>query len=857
MTPSNWKDIYGTGANQNQGIPMSKNYDTNLGNFRDFYIHWSDLMNTSGISNCPLYSIYCDTLEIDNDITVDAALFIYARRIVATSGTNIVLSRLSGNYVPFSILTQEIVDTNGNASTLNILAVDDAGNTTSNNIKANGQESGLYWPMENATATPYLASNLDLTQFYYGQPLQLSLMSIFSLATVVFTTDSDIAIKQLQWISNLGRFGKDTLLLAADSNTFGSTLAAKRAIPSSAILVPYLDLSIYNNKAKAALDYLQSQQTAYDNIQAEVGNLKQWSANAEDMIQVSSIEATLNKNLEIQAQQTYEQAQYARKLAGEEIVIENNELFGLKINFDRGVKNWKIKQQTKDALDMVSGVVEILAQIPTIVAAGPEMAVLPAVQTAAGLATSAANIANAIGSKLAAKASDFSSPRRKPNQSDNSPGDIEMTEINPSSSSLSSSASSSTDESSSSTGEKSETNQEKAAQTQEKLVAAGEKIGQGAKEVVDSAMKIYEISRTSEELQNEGDEALYLANSAVTKTFQSINLTGINVITGGKQYWDNFKKDIELMFQKIDRYNIGGASEYKSGLLKLVVAGKSYCDAQVAVAKASTDLASAKMRVQAAEEKLKVFQKRSATLKSEITSDEVTGILLYTKLLDAKRSVYLAFDSYLRAAEYFTLRPENTFPPMPLMSSKVDVFAQAIAQIGGNELVLSLLNPTPQNMGISNKGGINITLNDPQILEQLKSTSSANWQIKTDNPNFNGFGRVRLDLVRIYLLGITTTDNIMIQIVTTGVYNDINPSGGLPNLFVGAPMRINFVYSGSPDNPNIRFDGQVPVHYQNDFFQPTPFSSWTISISNQSGGSIDLSQLTGILIQLGGEATSI
>lgn len=855
MALINWINIYGTGTTQNQGIPMSSNYDINRGNFRDFSINWNDLLKKNGVANCPVFNIYCDTLQIDNDVTIQAGLFIFARRVVAPDGTSIVLSRLSGNYVPFSILTQEVVDANDNPSTISIQTINDAGVDTVVSLTASGQECGFSWPMENNNATPFLANNLDLTQFYYGQPLQLSLMSIFSLASIIFTTSYDVAIRQLQWICNLGRFGDNTMLLAIQASTFGNTLVAKRTLPDGAILVPYLDLSVYNNKAQATLNYLQSQQTVYDNVQAESNNVKQWSANAQNMIQVSSIESTLHTNLEIQAQQTSEQAQYARMLAGQEIVIENNELFGLKVDFDRGVEIWKVKKQTEAALDMIIGIVEILAQIPAIVAAGPEMAVLPAVQTAAGLVSSAANIANAIGNKISAKLIDFSSPRRKSNNDDGDLGDIEMTEINPNASS--SSTNSGTNNSPATKPTATDAKKAKAEKTQESLVNAGKNIGDGAMKIVNSAMQIYEISRIAEQLENEGQEALNLANSTIKKTLSSINLTGINVITGGEQYWANFKIDVEQIFQKIGSYGIDGTFEYKVGLLKLVVAGKAYCDAQVAVSKASTQLATAKMQQQAAADKLTIFQQRLVALKSEIATDEVTGILLYTKVLDAKRSVYLAFDSYLRAAEYFTLRQKNTFPPLPLMTSKVDEFAYALSQIGGNELVLASLNPTPQKMGVADKGGINLILNDPQIINQLKASSTANWQIKTDSSYFKGFGRVRLDLVRVYLLGVTSKDNIMVQIVTTGVYDDINPKGGLPNLFVGAPMRINFVYSGSVDDPSISFDGQVPIHYKNEFFQPTPFSSWTISVSEQSERKIDLSSLTGILIQLGGEATSI
>lgn len=389
---------------------------------------------------------------------------------------------------------------------------------------------------------------------------------------------------------------------------------------------------------------------------------------------------------------------------------------------------------------------------------------------------------------------------------------------------------------------------------QSNLMNAAQSIGSGAKTIVQSAMAIYDVTHTAHQLEQQGQQALTLANNTVNTAFSSLTLTGVDTVTGGSQNWDNLANDIASLFQTIDSYQIAGASAYQLGIEKLIVDGKAYSKTQLAVAKAASQLAEAKMRQTAAAQKEAIFTQRYQNLGAQITQDTAIGQLLYTKVIDAKRAVYLALESYQRAVSYFTLQPASALPAMPLMTASVNDFASAVTAIAGNELVLSALNPPPQNMGTSNTPGISITLNSPQLINQLTSTAFGSWTISTQDQAFNNFSRIRLNLVRIFLTGISVTQNIEVQIVTNGLYDDINPLGN-PCHFAGPPLRLNFVYTGGAAAPTIVFDGQVPSVYANDFFQPTPFTKWTIKVSSQSGQKPDLTGLTGVVIELGGEGT--
>jgi hypothetical protein len=385
-------------------------------------------------------------------------------------------------------------------------------------------------------------------------------------------------------------------------------------------------------------------------------------------------------------------------------------------------------------------------------------------------------------------------------------------------------------------------------------MAAAQNVGSGAKSIVQSAMNIYDTTRTAQMLESQSQNALSLANSTVNNTFSSLSLSGINVVTGGAQNWQNLEVDINTIFNVINGYNISGAAAYQAGLQKLIISGKAYCQTQLAVAKAASKLAEAKMRQSAAAQKEAIFNQRYKSLSASIVQDNAIGQLLYARVLDAKRAVYLALNDYLRAVEYFTLQPASALPPMPAMTADVNSFSSAVSAIAGNELALSALSPPPQTIGSLGTPGITITLNDPGLIQQVASSGMGAWTISTSNPIFTNFYRIRLNLVRVYLMGVTAPGNIEVQIVTSGAYQDINPLGA-PNQFVGPPLRVNFVYTGNPSSPTVVYDGQVPSIYANDFFHPTPFTSWAIKVSTQSGASVDLSQLTAIQLQLGGEAT--
>jgi hypothetical protein len=117
-------------------------------------------------------------------------------------------------------------------------------------------------------------------------------------------------------------------------------------------------------------------------------------------------------------------------------------------------------------------------------------------------------------------------------------------------------------------------------------------------------------------------------------------------------------------------------------------------------------------------------------------------------------------------------------------------------------------------------------VNSQSVIDGLSSIGSATWTLSTADLAFKGFGRVRIERIRVQVEGARSNVPIEVQIQTAGLYADKAPRGGTHQLkqFVSQPTRRTFVY-----NPNwigdgdrgIVVDSDIARRYKDDFFNPT------------------------------------
>lgn len=830
-----WSKLYSPNQLAAWQLPAVNQEDAEDGIFRQLFLDWNKLpKKTKSGNDVPLWFLCCDVLDLNKDIVTGTTALVFARRIEIANNASLIFDRSQGNSQDIIIFAQEVIDkTTGQLAVLNITTVGDNDALKTCPFQPDRNlvgASGFFWADKAEVAKTMLPAELELAYFYEGEPLRLALMSIFQVAALLSTEPKaelqELSIAQFRWVASLAQTSSETRDLSAQASSMAMTLASMKAVGKDTLLVPQLDMEIYKEEAKAFMDLLRQRQQQWDNFQARLIEGGNWANAAQDAIVTQQTQKDLVDKLVNQAESTRRQVLYARDIAAKQVVAEKALIAERQIDFERGIETWKREQTIKASIDLVMGIVKILLQIPTIVAAGPQMAVMPAIETAAGFAQSAAKVISS------AMSSD-----KKPVK------EIEMQDLTADGKAITN-APSDKDKLAEFLDKQAQKEREDAQDTlKEGLKTAGE----GGQEVFDAAMRIAEIAQAAEQMESQSLEVLNSVNNATSTAFSSYDVQGLDVVTGGEQVWDLLLIAVENTFENISALKeIDGGVAYRLEIRRLIIYGKVLSKARLALAQANTQLAEMKWRRIAVDQMTAIAERRLKMLQEQIVRDQTFAQLIFGRLLDAKRSIYLAMEDYRRAFQYFTLVEESQAPALPQITDSVDKFASAVAVISGKKLKLEALGQPPQSMKRT------IYLDSLELLNQVRSNGFVTWEISPETVAFRGFGRVRLKCVRVYADGLKSSDDIRIQMVTSGVYID-KVSGGGTRRFVSKNTRRDFVYNGATQE--IGFDGDIAPRYVDDFFSPTPFTIWTLKIGYQDGRAIDLSSITRLRMEFQGEAT--
>ncbi|MEN2284464.1 hypothetical protein AAGF08_20130, partial [Algoriphagus sp. SE2] len=849
INTTQWPTLYSDANVKKWGLPCHKNISPQKGIFQNLYLKWSDLPEfTDNEDEVDLYYICCDVLDLDEMVDVLTGTFIFARRIQVGKDCGFII-QASDFPSPFLCVTQEIVDkTTGESIKLPITAVIDDGMVQKNfdfTVNEHQQRVNVFeWEEGASNKKTYLSYKLDPGYFIEGEPIRIYLRTIFQLATLLFADSPEISLRQLDYIAALAEASDDTRSVCGEARALATTLRSILAAPKNALLVPQLDHNVYADKAKACFDLLKLRQANWDAMQNNINNTEKWLESAKDALKISQSEQNLNKLLLQQAKDTRQQVLNARTIAARQIVASQIQLIWKQNEFVAGVKNWEIDETIKAVFNLVSGVVKILSQIPAIVATGPTLAVMPAIQTATSLASLGAKALGAVGSKLKPNPYGFIEDLDLGNllddgainNDDGGGNDLDEDDFqNVSSDELDKLAA----KQKAVDGER-----EKA---QNELVSAVKGVAEGGKEVADAVMRIMDVAKQADQMESGSQQALLTTNASVSAVFSSNSVEGIDVVSGGSQEWDNLSLALDNFFKKVPD-GISEKGPYQMELQRLIIIGKVYSEARLALAKANAQLAEMLMRKETADKSVKIYQDRVNKLGSEIVKDATILQLSYGKILDSKRAIYLAMEAYRRAFIYYTLVNDREAPELPKLTDSVDQFASTVSKISGKLLDLTSLSKEPE--------GISPTYTIPieDLESSLKENGIFSYNFTPENPAFERTYRIRLDNVQVFLEGLEIPEEVIVSIVTSGGFNDKTANNGIRQ-FVSQPIRRLFKYDGATKKPTMT--GGIVPRYLNDFFKPTPFTTWTIEITGRGNKKFDLSNVTGVTFSFVGEATAI
>lgn len=377
------------------------------------------------------------------------------------------------------------------------------------------------------------------------------------------------------------------------------------------------------------------------------------------------------------------------------------------------------------------------------------------------------------------------------------------------------------------------------------------------KKMIEALQKIYELAKAVKEV----------ADNISTATSQMDVIQQMNDTTNGADLsaadgWAVYQLQADAVLQDPVDKGIGYAAEYKQAIDILVIYGQSLSATQLAVIKTSQEAAAITFQLQYAKQKKDNLQKLVDQL--QVGEEPVLDMMqqFYQKYLDAKSSLFSALKYYQASYFYWALRQSSVQPKIVDPVSDLNSGIQDITKIAMDSAnALNQFDPPPQVME-----NMLVKITDPSVLQKLQTTGQTTWILPLSDQEFAGLNRVRINTIRIWLDGATFksgNNSVFITITTAGNYLDTYKQSNYQ--FNSKPLTRSFKYmiEDQGQNPNWKFDngtlgfvqidGTVDKEVAYAYFQPTPFSEWSISL-HSNNPNLDYSKISKITMYFEGTA---
>lgn len=795
-----WKTIYSDRNIKRWGLPASGSLN-NQGYARGLVLTWTEMQKNFRKLDPPpdssdnIWYVVCDVLILDDNPIIDDELYLFARRIEIQSDLAFLISNTATSV---TIVTQEIVRHNKPASLqASFMPFNDVDDPQNVKLTPLTNKPATIFTLTNPAnletaewePSPSIVSSFE-DNLSSGETLRLGIVTTFQAASLLaLSTDSDIlealralkmtqselVIKQLEWVAAISDVGDDTRLMAGQARTQLGWIIKKN---QGLVVVPPLDFSVYRDAADAWLKVLKDRSVDYDKWIDLERNNENWLAQAKLVVGLQINESALQTKIEEHANAKLKMAQKAESEAAFQLQALKTALIAANLDFEAGVEIWKRKNETKAIFKLIADSLTFVIEVGKLVAQVASIITVPGVGE---LGAGEADVNNLGG---AAKIATDTPPSTKvTSQFEQVKGQFEQVKN-----------------------------------------LAGPLSGtvKAALNIAGDINKIVEIAKVADAADKMAENTLEKVNSSLNKTFTVSPLQGLNTVTGGKQVWESLKVTMDDIFsiKKNLLNNIKGGAQYRVAFRQLIVGAEAYCSARLAVAEAKTSLAEAKLRRDAVTKSVKLAENTEQKFESDDAIYEQLQQNAFGRVLDAKRAVYFQLEQYQQASYYFTL--SNTERTLPSITASVADFMEESATIAGFELILDELNPTPQHLR-----SLSIFL--PVDRERRKDDAII-LQIDVTNEQFEQYARIRIDKIEPTLLDDNGQPIIVnwMKMGTSGIYYDTVPLGGIAK-FSGNPFIRTITYD---DRGEIILDSDVYARFEDVVFKPTPFTTWTFKLPN-------------------------
>lgn len=399
----------------------------------------------------------------------------------------------------------------------------------------------------------------------------------------------------------------------------------------------------------------------------------------------------------------------------------------------------------------------------------------------------------------------------------------------------------------------------------EEAAAAGSEIASLAKDLVE-VMKV--LKKTVEALQKVytfSSEVITAANDigsagSLVSKLQSMetNIDGIDM--SDTSQWQIFKLRSDDVLAEPIKLGIQYANDYMLSLDEVAIYGQSLSAAQLAVIRTGQEYARVLMQKEMAAQQQARLTQYVESLK--VGEEPIVEMMhqFYQRYIDAKSSLFSALQEYRASYFYWALKPSLV---QPKIIDSVKVLGSGLHDITAINLDLKTaledFDSPPQTMTEKNH-----VITDKAILTSLIEKGTTSFVLPLDDTQFIGLNRVRLTRVRAWLAGVKNGSNTSINVTirTTGNYQD--RLDGVNYQFTAKPLHRTFEYIvnnqqtgssytfGKDLYGHVEVDGDVDNEVRYAYFEPTPFSLWTIALDKDINPGIDISGLTSITMEFAG-----
>jgi hypothetical protein len=796
QSTQDWRGLY-TNLEQQGHVPNATDavIDSNNAVFRSMCVDLGDLKSKISDSdfNPTHVTVFADVLTIPDGaswVLASSALVIIARRVECAGSSKVMLDYRQSDTASLVFFADEV------AGNINVLAVTPGSATPASfTIDSSFKSIGIQIHLVSGTAQSTPLSRAQGFPLSPTASFTTALSNSFIFGSLLYDSDSALALSVFNWVKNWSAESLDLIGIYLRSSSLAALLTSQlNAKANGAAFVPYLSSTIYTKLAQSYSDQARQYEANYINLSTQKVLTDEGIQFAKALRDNAQSNSAYIAALKVQAEGNYNNAIAALNAATYNFKSQQTASEMVAIDFrDVGLPEYEREQIIKAIFDLGTALVTFTVAIGAMLVGQEEAA--PAAAAGAVQGAEAVAAAAKTASTIAKLAKDLAD----------------------------------------------------AMKTIKKLVEAAKSVYEFASAVVTA----------SSQIQNAG--------SFVAK-MQALDFNSDGVDLTASDQWEIFRLKAEAVLESPVEKGIGYASEYRQSLQILAIYGQSVTSAQVAAVEAGQRYAQVLLQVELAQQQ----QDRLNALVGSLQAGEqpIAEMMqaFYMRYLDVKSSMYAALQGYRSSYFYWALAPSSVNPAIvdpvtDLSSGLQDLTAIALDQ----STALSRFDPPP--VAMTDKS---YTVTEPNVLSGIRTGKSATWALPADDAAFLGLDRVRLGTVRVWLEGVRTAkplQKISVRISTSGSYRD--RLDGTPFQFTSRPLTRPFEYHVEPaashqpspawkfangDFGFIEIDGRVDDEVRYAYFQPTPFSTWTITVDPANNPGIDLSQVTGITMQFQGSA---